>query len=135
MAATSDVLIVDDEVLVLEVVQAMLARLGHESKKVLSGESAVNALAKSKYDLVLLDLVLPKMDGLDVYRKIRKHSGLPVLFMTGYPEQADELELDADDKVEVLRKPYTLGELQSKLAALLPTEVPSALGEDSSLAF
>ena len=117
----NQVLVVDDDQGICQLVSRMLEHLGHQSVTVCSGECAVDECKSGQYDLVLLDLEMPKMDGRQVYDALRTATAeLPVIFMTGYrtEELADSLSEDA--AVGFLAKPFPLNELRSTLNSLLP---------------
>src|SRR5262245_39118412 len=108
------VLVVDDESIVREVVIRYLAREGYEPVEAADGDSARTAIERSSPDLVVLDVMLPGTDGLELCRWIRGHSELPVIMLTARGEEADRivgLELGADDYVT---KPFSPRELAAR---------------------
>jgi len=120
--AKESILVVDDEREILELVKYNLAKEGYSVVCVETGEDALNAARLKLPDLVLLDLMLPGVDGLEVCRKLKadpKTQEIPVVMLTAKGGEADivaGLELGADDYVT---KPFGLRELMSRIKALL----------------
>jgi DNA-binding response OmpR family regulator len=113
------VLVVDDEPIVREVVVRYLAREGHDTLEAGDGIAARALLERSAPDLVVLDVMLPGTDGLDLCRWIRGRSELPVIMLTARGEEADRivgLELGADDYVT---KPFSPRELAARVRSVL----------------
>jgi DNA-binding response OmpR family regulator len=109
------ILLVEDEDTIAEPLAAGLRREGFDVERAATGGAA---LAASTADLVLLDLRLPDMDGLDVCRRLREHSDVPIIVVTARGEEADRvvgLELGADDYVV---KPFGLRELIARIRAV-----------------
>jgi len=113
------ILIVEDDEDTAEVVATLLASAGYQSFAVDRGEAALDEIANLSPDLVLLDLNLPDIHGLDVLRLVRTHSFLPMIVMSGYGEDRDRvlaLEAGADD---YMAKPFSPEELVARVRALL----------------
>jgi DNA-binding response OmpR family regulator len=113
------VLVVDDEPIVREVVVRYLAREGHRTLEAAHGDVARAVIEKSEPDLVVLDVMLPGTDGLELCRWIRGRSELPVILLTARGEEADRivgLELGADDYVT---KPFSPRELSARVRSVL----------------
>ncbi len=113
------VLVVDDEPIVREVVVRYLAREGHRTLEAGDGNVAREVIESSSLDLVVLDLMLPGTDGLELCRWIRGRSELPVIMLTARGEEADRivgLELGADDYVT---KPFSPRELAARVRSVL----------------
>ena len=113
------VLVVDDEPIVREVVVRYLAREGHDTLEAEDGNVAREVIENSNPDLVILDLMLPGTDGLELCRWIRGRSELPVIMLTARGEEADRivgLELGADDYVT---KPFSPRELAARVRSVL----------------
>ncbi len=123
------VLVVDDEPIVREVVVRYLAREGHTTLEAGDGNAARDAIESSDPDLVVLDVMLPGMDGLELCRWIRSSSELPVILLTARGEEADRivgLELGADDYVT---KPFSPRELAARVRSVLRRTTP--VGSDA----
>jgi two-component system, OmpR family, response regulator ResD len=114
------VLVVDDDLTIGGVVVGYLARGGHEAQHVTDGAKALDAIAAEPPDLVVLDLMLPGTDGLDVCRQVRlQHTKLPIIMLTALAEAEDRiagLELGADDYVT---KPFSPRELILRIESVL----------------
>jgi DNA-binding response OmpR family regulator len=118
------VLVVDDEPIVREVVVRYLSREGHETLEAADGPAARAAIEASDPDLVVLDVMLPGTDGLELCRWIRSTSELPVIMLTARGEEADRivgLELGADDYVT---KPFSPRELAARVRTVLRRAAP-----------
>jgi DNA-binding response OmpR family regulator len=128
------VLVVDDEPIVREVVVRYLAREGHETLEAADGAGARNEIERSDPDLVVLDVMLPGLDGLELCRWIRRRSELPVIMLTARGDEADRivgLELGADDYVT---KPFSPRELAARVRSVLRRST-AASPSDEKLAF
>src|SRR5438309_3661479 len=120
------VLVVDDEPVVREVVVKYLEREGFRTLEAADGDSARDLLERNSPGLVVLDLMLPGTDGLELCRWIRSRSDLPVIMLTARGEEADRivgLELGADDYVT---KPFSPRELAVRVRNLLRRTRPEA---------
>ena len=113
------ILVVDDEKPISDIISFNLENEGYAIEKAYDGEQALEVFEKSQPDLVILDLMLPKMDGLEVCREIRKQSAVPVIMLTAKDSEIDKvlgLELGADDYVT---KPFSNRELIARVKANL----------------
>jgi two-component system KDP operon response regulator KdpE len=113
------VLAVDDEPQILRALRASLAARGHEVLTAPNGETALDTLATTEVDLVVLDLGLPGIDGLEVIRRLRSWSQVPVIVLSVREAQADKiaaLDAGADDFVT---KPFAMDELLARTRAVL----------------
>jgi len=124
------VLVVDDEPIVREVVVRYLAREGHETLEAADGDAARDAIERAELDLVVLDVMLPGTDGLELCRWIRARSALPVIMLTARGEEADRivgLELGADDYVT---KPFSPRELAARVRSVLRRAAPARIADE-----
>ncbi len=113
------ILLVDDEPMVTDVMERYLRREGFEVLLAADGEAAVATAQESAPDLILLDLMLPKIDGLTAFRQIRSHSSVPVIILTAKGEETDRivgLETGADDYIA---KPFSPREVVARIKAVL----------------
>src|SRR4051812_43129622 len=120
------ILIVDDEPTIVEVVGLYLQREGFRVVTAADGAVALSMVEQERPDLVVLDLMLPGLNGLDVTRKIRAGGALPIIMLTARGEEADRvvgLELGADDYVT---KPFSARELVARVKAVLRRTHPEA---------
>jgi two-component system, OmpR family, alkaline phosphatase synthesis response regulator PhoP len=112
------ILVVDDEPKIVKLVRDYLERAGFGVRLAANGRVALSLAHTEKPDLIILDLGLPQMDGLDVTRELRKVSNVPIIMLTGRSEESDKLiglELGADDYVT---KPFSPKELVARVRVL-----------------
>ncbi|SDL75394.1 MtrAB system response regulator MtrA [Tessaracoccus oleiagri] len=115
MTEPKRILIVDDDAALSEMLQIVLRQEGFETVRAASGDAALTEFRRSRPDLVLLDLMLPGIDGVSVCRAIRQHSGVPIVMLTAKSDTADVvagLEAGADDYVA---KPFKVKELVARI--------------------
>ncbi|HTP09228.1 MAG TPA: response regulator transcription factor [Anaerolineae bacterium] len=118
------ILIVDDEPPIIDVLSYNLKQAGYEVIIARDGEQAVAAARRDKPDLIVLDLMLPKLDGLEVQRIVRRESETPVIMLTARDAEIDRvvgLELGADDYVV---KPFSVRELIARVKNVLRRSTP-----------
>lgn len=115
-----DILVVDDEASVVEVVSLYLRREGFSVRSAADGQRALDAVAEKTPSLIVLDLMLPKIDGMEILRQVRQRSvDVPVIMLTARGQETDRiygLELGADDYVV---KPFSPAELVARVKAVL----------------
>ncbi|MBV9524511.1 MAG: response regulator, partial [Candidatus Dormibacteraeota bacterium] len=119
VAQVKTVLVVDDEPAIVRVVRDYLEAAGFTVLTAGDGEAALQTAHRSRPDLVILDLSLPRMDGLDVARALRRDGEVPIIMLTARTEEADRvagLELGADDYVT---KPFSAREIVARVRAVL----------------
>lgn len=130
---TRQILIVEDDYETAEVVCAVLENAGYSAVAVDSGAQALSKIADNAPDLVLLDLKLPDIHGLELLRQVRVNSFLPMIILSGFTKESDKvlaLEAGADD---YLAKPFSHDELVARVGALLrridwtPTSEPKLI--------
>jgi two-component system, OmpR family, alkaline phosphatase synthesis response regulator PhoP len=117
--AQKKVLTVDDEIKVCEILKAYLEKDGYEVIVATDGKSAVEIAQRTSPDLILLDLNLPEINGLDVCRLIRSRSNVPIIMLTARDEETDKiigLEIGADDYIT---KPFSPREVVARVRAVL----------------
>jgi DNA-binding response OmpR family regulator len=127
------VLVVDDEPMVREVLARYLEQAGFAVSTAEDGEEALTAFGSEQPDLVLLDLMLPRIDGFEVFRRMRAGSSAPVIMLTARGEETDRvvgLELGADDYVT---KPFSPREVVARVQAVLRRTQQLVAGEDPIL--
>jgi len=113
------ILVVDDEPQILRVMRASLPARGYEVRTAPGGDEALDEIRKEAPDLIVLDLVMPKMSGLDVCRRVREFSQVPIIVLSAKGSESDKiaaLDLGADDYVT---KPFSLDELLARVRAVL----------------
>jgi len=122
------ILVVEDEAMVADVVSRYLRRDGFQVLLATDGQAALDIAREQSPDLVLLDLMLPKIDGLEVCRRLRAHSQIPIIVVTAKGDETDRivgLELGADDYVS---KPFSPRELVARVRAVLRRAKPAPNG-------
>src|ERR1041384_8516808 len=119
MTDSSTILLVDDEDAVQKLLAYPLERDVFRVVQARDGEEALARFAEERIDLVVLDLMLPKVDGLEVCKRLRADSNVPIIMLTARGEELDKvlgLELGADDYIT---KPFSIREFRSRVRALL----------------
>ena len=135
MDANARVLVVDDEPMVRDVLSRYLERNGFEVDAAADGEGALAAFDARRPDLVLLDLMLPRVDGFEVFRRIRARADSPVIMITARGETTDRivgLDVGADDYIS---KPFSPGEVVARVRSVLrrASTVPEARGDSEEV--
>jgi DNA-binding response OmpR family regulator len=119
MSDASTILLVDDEDSVQKLLAYPLERDGFRVVPARDGEEALDRFAAERIDLVVLDVMLPKLDGLEVCKRLRASSSVPIIMLTARDDELDKvlgLELGADDYIT---KPFSIREFRSRVRALL----------------
>ncbi|CAN2184330.1 OmpR Response regulators consisting of a CheY-like receiver domain and a winged-helix DNA-binding domain [Candidatus Nanopelagicaceae bacterium] len=128
------ILIVEDESSFSEAISFLLGKEGFETDVAENGRAALELFKASAYDLVLLDLMIPEVSGIDVCRAIRTSSMVPIIMLTAKDSEVDKvvgLELGADDYVT---KPYSSRELVARIKAVLRRGTTESMDADSNSA-
>lgn len=124
------ILVVDDEQSIIDILVYNLKKEGYNTIEANDGVTAVEMALEKKPDLILLDIMLPKMDGLTACKKIKSALNVPILILSAKDEELDKivgLELGADDYIT---KPFSVRELMARVKAnLRKSEVPTAMPE------
>ena len=113
------ILLVDDEQSLQKLLAFPLRKEGYEVVAALDGREALDRLRETTFDLIVLDLMLPKVDGFEVCRQVRARSSVPIIMLTARAEEIDKvlgLELGADDYIT---KPFSVREFRSRVKAVL----------------
>ena len=111
------ILIVEDETDIAEILQYNVSKQGYEAEIANDGEKGLALALSGTFDLILLDVMLPKMDGFEICRRVRSRLETPIIMLTAREEENDKilgLDLGADD---YMTKPFSLGELTSRIRA------------------
>jgi len=119
MADSPTILLVDDEDAVRRVLAFPLEKDGYEVVQAADGEEALERFSERDVDLVVLDVMLPRLDGLEVCKRLRATSSVPIIMLTARDDELDKvigLELGADDYIT---KPFSIREFRSRVRALL----------------
>ncbi|MCD8214764.1 MAG: response regulator transcription factor [Clostridiales bacterium] len=126
------VLVVDDEVSIVNIIEYNLQRDGYKVLKANDGEEGLNLALTKKPDLVILDIMMPKMDGYEVCRRLRAKSDVPIIMLTARADEVDTvigLEMGADDYVT---KPFKTRELLARVKANLRRKKGSIASEEKA---
>ena len=113
------ILIVEDEVPIAQLIEMSLARAGYQCEAVNDGCAAADKIEQNDYDLVLLDIMLPQLSGMEVLRRLRRESDMPVIMLTARDSVIDKvsgLDSGADDYIT---KPFAIEELLARIRAAL----------------
>ena len=131
MPDSSTILLVDDEDAVQKLLAYPLEREGFRVVQARDGEEALDRFRSEHVDLVVLDVMIPKLDGLEVCKRLRAESTVPIIMLTARDDELDKvlgLELGADDYIT---KPFSIREFRSRVRALLRrAKLPPYQGED-----
>jgi DNA-binding response OmpR family regulator len=126
MPDVARILVVDDEPKIVQLVRDYLERAGFAVSTARDGNEALMRARQERPDLIVLDLGLPELDGLEVTRRLRRDSGVPIIMLTARHEETDKvvgLELGADDYVT---KPFSPRELEARVRAVLRRQAAGA---------
>ena len=131
------ILLVDDEQAILTLLSYPLRKDGYEVVRAADGREALARFSENSFDLVVLDVMMPKLDGLEVCRRLRAKSSVPIIMLTAKAEEIDKvlgLELGADDYIT---KPFSMREFRSRVKASLRradlNRLEEPIAEDSPL--
>lgn len=127
------ILLVEDESSLSEPLSFLLTREGFEVEIAVDGQEALDIFANGNFDIILLDLMIPKVPGNEVCRQIRTTSNIPIIMLTAKDTEVDKvvgLELGADDYVT---KPYSTRELLARIKAVLRRNVKEELLDDDGV--
>ena len=118
------ILLVDDEPLILKGLKYSLEQDGYETDSAMDGEEALAKFESGEYDLILLDVMLPGVDGIEVCQRIREHSNVPIIMLTAKGEDMDKilgLEYGADD---YMTKPFNILEVKARIKSIFRRSQP-----------
>lgn len=124
------ILVVDDEKNIVDIIAFNLKKDGYEVLEAYDGEEGLAIALQEDPDLILLDIMMPKIDGFQVCRKVREKTNIPIIMLTARAEEVDKvlgLELGADDYVT---KPFGVRELMARVKANLRRTMPSELDKE-----
>lgn len=127
------ILLVDDEPLMVKGLKYTLEQDGYQTVSAYDGEEALKVFGEEEFDLVLLDVMLPKMDGIQVCQRIRENSNVPIIMLTAKGEDLDKilgLEYGADD---YMTKPFNILEVKARIKTILRRVQPGQVEQDQRL--
>ena len=114
------ILVVDDEKMICEEFRAILQEEGHNVDVAYGGAEALRKVEETRFDMIFLDVLMPRMEGREVFERIRRVSNSPVAIMSGYLPPNKEKEVLAMGAVACLRKPLDLNRIKSLLNSIQP---------------
>ena len=129
------VLVVDDEADMRRLIRMYLEKEGYACVEAEDGQVALDLLKSHTFDLIILDVMMPKVDGLTLLMKVREHSSVPIIFLTARGDEWDRvygLKLGADDYIV---KPFSPNELIARVDAVLRRANPIVRDEEETLSF
>lgn len=127
------ILLVDDEPLIIKGLKYTLEQEGYETLSAMDGEEALNVFFSNTVDIVLLDVMLPKLDGIQVCQRIRESSNVPIIMLTAKGEDMDKilgLEYGADD---YMTKPFNILEVKARIKTILRRASQPAANEEKKV--
>lgn len=128
------ILIIEDDPEIIKLLEIHLTDLIYSTSKATDGEEGLRMALENEYDLILLDLTLPTMDGVEICKKLRKEKNTPIIMLTAKSEEIDRvlgLEMGADDYIT---KPFSIRELLARVKAVIRRTDSSKLKKDDSSA-
>jgi DNA-binding response OmpR family regulator len=127
------ILVVDDDINIAKLVKLYLEKDGYETLVAYDGEEALAQFRENEVDLILLDVMLPKIDGITVCQRIREVSNVPIIMLTAKGDDMDKilgLEYGADD---YMTKPFNILEVKARIKTILRRATQNAVPEDSKV--
>ena len=123
------ILLVDDEPLILKGLKYSLEQDGYQTDSAMDGEEALEKFFSGEYDLILLDVMLPGLDGIEVCQRVRERSNVPIIMLTAKGEDMDKilgLEYGADD---YMTKPFNILEVKARIKSIFRRSAPTTVVE------
>jgi len=127
------ILLVDDEPLILKGLKYSLEQDGYQTESAMDGEEALEKFFAGSYDLILLDVMLPGLDGIEVCQRVRERSNVPIIMLTAKGEDMDKilgLEYGADD---YMTKPFNILEVKARIKSIFRRSAPAAPVEEKRI--
>ena len=127
------ILLVDDEPLILKGLKYSLEQDGYQTDSAMDGEEALEKFFSGEYDLILLDVMLPGLDGIEVCQRVRERSNVPIIMLTAKGEDMDKilgLEYGADD---YMTKPFNILEVKARIKSIFRRSAPAAEVEEKRI--
>ncbi len=132
----ASILVVDDDVDVAETIQRSLLNKGHSVEAVYNGVEALEAVRQQRPDLIVLDVIMPHMNGMEVCLRLRRDpqtAGIPIIFLTAMDRLADKLEGFEAGADDYITKPFEIQELELRVRAVLRRSMAAAQAESNVL--
>ncbi|HDK7157497.1 TPA: response regulator transcription factor [Clostridium botulinum] len=127
------ILIVDDDKTIVEFLQIFLIKEGYEVSISYNGEEALYKIKNEKFDLILMDIMMPKIDGFEAIKIIRKFTNVPIIFVTAKDSQQDKITGFISGCDDYITKPFDLVELSLRVSAILKRVSTSLVEENKDI--
>lgn len=127
------ILIVDDDKTIVEFLQIFLIKEGYEVSISYNGEGALYKIKNEKFDLILMDIMMPKIDGFEAIKIIRKFTNVPIIFVTAKDSQQDKITGFISGCDDYITKPFDLVELSLRVSAILKRVSTSLVKENKDI--
>lgn len=127
----TNILVCDDDKEIVDAIEIYLLQEGYQVIKAYDGEGAIEQLKKNDIKLMIIDIMMPKLDGIRATMKIREYSTIPIIFLSAKSEDADKilgLNIGADDYIT---KPFNVREVEARIKAILRRVTPEPKGDSS----
>ncbi|PIH04323.1 response regulator transcription factor [Clostridium combesii] len=127
------ILIVDDDKTIVEFLQIFLIKEGYEVRISYNGEEALDKIRSEQFNLILMDIMMPKLDGFEAIKRIRKLTNIPIIFLTAKDSQQDKIKGFISGCDDYITKPFDLVELSLRVSAILKRVSTSAAEENKDI--
>ncbi len=127
------ILIVDDDKTIVEFLQIFLIKEGYEVRISYNGEEALDKIRSEQFNLILMDIMMPKLDGFEAIKRIRKLTNIPIIFLTAKDSQQDKIKGFISGCDDYITKPFDLVELSLRVSAILKRVSTSVAEENKDI--
>ncbi|NFK79465.1 response regulator transcription factor [Clostridium botulinum] len=127
------ILIVDDDKTIVEFLQIFLIKEGYEVRISYNGEEALDKIRSEQFNLILMDIMMPKLDGFEAIKRIRRLTNIPIIFLTAKDSQQDKIKGFISGCDDYITKPFDLVELSLRMSAILKRVSTGVVEENKDL--
>ncbi|NFD28421.1 response regulator transcription factor [Clostridium botulinum] len=127
------ILIVDDDKTIVEFLQIFLIKEGYEVRISYNGEEALDKIRSEQFNLILMDIMMPKLDGFEAIKRIRRLTNIPIIFLTAKDSQQDKIKGFISGCDDYITKPFDLVELSLRVSAILKRVSTSVIEENEDI--
>ncbi|APQ72628.1 DNA-binding response regulator [Clostridium botulinum] len=127
------ILIVDDDKTIVEFLQIFLIKEGYEVRISYNGEEALDKIRSEQFNLILMDIMMPKLDGFEAIKRIRRLTNIPIIFLTAKDSQQDKIKGFISGCDDYITKPFDLVELSLRVSAILKRVSTSVAEENKDI--
>ncbi|WP_434306301.1 response regulator transcription factor [Clostridium botulinum] len=127
------ILIVDDDKTIVEFLQIFLIKEGYEVRISYNGEEALDKIRSEQFNLILMDIMMPKIDGFEAIKRIRRLTNIPIIFLTAKDSQQDKIKGFISGCDDYITKPFDLVELSLRVSAILKRVSTSVAEENKDI--